>query len=80
MGPDRFELPKIAFIEATASGMTVSYAYLVRIKGVPWAYANRQETHLPPEKANAFRLDPSRIVEETNTETGQTEFAYRGSP
>jgi hypothetical protein len=81
MGPDRFVPPKIMFMDPAAeSGMVAKFAYLVRFNGVPWAFADLRETHKDPHDAKAFQLDPSRIVEETNTETGQTYFAYRGAP
>ena len=79
MEPDRFIPPRIAFFEETPTGVIVKYAYLVRIDGQPWAYADPMEVHKPPHEAKTIRLDPSRIVEETSTETGQPEFAYRGT-
>lgn len=72
--------PKIMFVEELQIGrMVTKFAYLVRIDGQPYAYADLREVHLLPDKANVFPLDPSRIVEETNSETGQKNFAYRGT-
>jgi hypothetical protein len=83
MSADRWIPPKIMFLEPgdqPARGMAVKFAYLVRIKRQPWAYADLLEVHLPPDQANALPLDPARIVEETNSETGQKSFAYQAEP
>jgi hypothetical protein len=78
MPPDRWIPPKIMFIEQAERGMTVQEAYLVRIGGQAWAYADIHQVYLPPGKANVLQLDPSRIVEEPDPDTGQPRFLYRG--
>ena len=83
MPTDRWIPPTIAFIDPgdqPTRGMTLKIAYLVRIDGQPWAYADLAEVHRLPRDAKAFPLDPSLIVEETNSETGQVAFFYRGMP
>jgi hypothetical protein len=77
MSADRFDPPKIMFMGQPENGMSVQFAYLVRIDGQPWAFADLREIHKPPHETTAFPLDPTRIVEETSTETGQPVFAYR---
>lgn len=80
MVADRWIPPKIMFAVLTERGLVTKSAYLVRMEGKAWAYAHEQELHMLPHDAVAFPLDPLRIVEETNTETGQTYFAYQGEP
>jgi hypothetical protein len=81
MSADRWIPPKILFMgDQPAGGMAVKFAYLVRINGKPWAYAHLHEVHLPPDQAEAFQLDPTLIVEETNNQTAQKTFVYRATP
>lgn len=65
--------PAIAF--QTAFG-TIKFAYLVRIDGTPWAYADLREVHLSPDEAGAARLDPSLIEERLRNEKGDVDFWY----
>jgi len=78
--PDRNEAPKILFFLPGEKGIIAKAAYLVRVNGEPWAFADPAELHKDPHDANAFPLDPLRIVKESITETGQTYYAYRGEP
>jgi hypothetical protein len=75
------EPPAIAFAEGEDGKPTgIRLAYLLWVEGVPWAYARLDEVHLPPESANAFRLDPSRIAKGSGSATGADYFLYRGGP
>jgi len=66
------------FAFQNGNSMAVRFAYLVRIDGQPWAYADLQEIHMRPnDHVKAVPLDPELIVEETSSETGQPVFLYR---
>jgi hypothetical protein len=81
MVADRWIPPTIVFAEQPSEGGIVAkFAYLVRVKGAPWAFANLDEVHMDPHDAVAVRLDPRRIAEETNNETGRTYYAYLAEP
>ena len=74
--------PTILFAdEGVVGGLSVKFGYLIRIDGQPWAYPSDATTwSKEPGIAGALKLDPQRIVEETNTETGRTYYAYRAAP
>ena len=67
--------------DAVAGGFGVKYGYLVRIDGQPWAYPpDARSLTKEPGVAGALKLDPMRIVEETNSETGLQSYAYLSGP
>jgi hypothetical protein len=79
MSADRWIPPTITFLgDQPERGMAVKFAYLVRIDGHAWAYADLTEVHKQPKDAKAFPLDESLIVEEPNSVTDRPAFAYRG--
>jgi hypothetical protein len=84
MPADRWVPPQIFFIDPNdqpAAGVAVKRAYLVRIDGLPWAYADLYEIHKRPENAKAFLLDEALIEEDPNTAPDQPPvFLYRGAP
>jgi hypothetical protein len=77
MPPERLEPPKIMFEGEANGGMGLNFAYLVKVKGHPWAYADLMEVHKDPSEANAYPLDPQQIVEEIDKVTGGKYYAYR---
>lgn len=75
-----FEPPKISFMLFTERGMEERIGYLIRIKEQAWVFTKPDEIHLDPLKAEAYRLDPSRLIEHTNAQTGLKYYLYNGGP
>jgi hypothetical protein len=75
-----FQPPLVSFSVAMASGVEQRIGYLIRVNGQPWAFSDAAELSMDPEKANAFQLDPSLLLESTNSETGRKHYVYQGEP
>ena len=70
--------PTIIFAgDAVIGRFGVKFGYLIWINGQPWAYPSDATTWgKEPGLADALKLDPQRIVEETNSVTGRSIYAY----
>jgi hypothetical protein len=60
--------------------MGVKMAYLVRIDGQPWAFADLMEVNKDPREANALQLDPQRIAEDPSSQPGNPCYVYLPAP
>lgn len=74
-----FEPPRVWFF--VPSGKPIPHgkvAYLVRVNGQPWAFADPAEIHKDPRDANAVRLDEQHLQEYPAGESGQKAYVYSG--
>src|ERR1700720_3157015 len=74
------EPPKISFSLVTERGIEPRVGYLVRTKGQAWVYPDAAHLGKDPDEANALLLDPSQIVDVTDSEQGPRYYVYQGAP
>jgi hypothetical protein len=71
--------PPVIFFKGDSPDAPMSFkmAYLVRIDGKPWAYANLHETHLDPQQARALPLIERLIAVDPTSVPADPTYLYQ---
>ena len=72
--------PVIIFKGDSSAPISLKMAYLVRVDGKPWAYANLRDTNLDPQQVGAFPLTERLISVDPNSDPASPTYVYQGVP